>query len=169
MKNLPGRKTDVADAGWLADLLAHGLIRGSFVPDYEMQKLRALLRARKQLVRERSSHTLRLQKTLEDANIKLDSVISDIVGVSSRRMLEALVAGGPTRRRSLQSPPPSSPPPTTCSGTAPPTAILAPATSNNATAKHRQTGSSHAFTISDISPSSHRSHHRPPRHEVVSC
>jgi transposase len=103
VKNLPGRKTDVADAGWLADLLAYGLIRGSFVPDNETQELRALLRARKQLVRERSSHTLRLQKTLEDANIKLDSVISDIVGVSGRRMLEALVAGetDPTRLAEL--------------------------------------------------------------------
>lgn len=93
VKNVPGRKTDVADASWLADLLAHGLIRGSFVPDNPTQELRALLRTRKQLVRERTSHTLRLQKTLEDANIKLDSVISDIVGLSGRRMIEALVSG----------------------------------------------------------------------------
>lgn len=93
VKNVPGRKTDVNDATWLADLLAHGLIRGSFVPDSQTQELRTLLRTRKQLVRERSSHTLRLQKTLEDANIKLDSVISDIIGLSGRRIIEALVAG----------------------------------------------------------------------------
>ena len=72
VKNVPGRKTDVNDATWLADLLAHGLIRASFVPDADTQVLRNLLRTRKQLVRERSSHVQRLQKTLEDANIKLD-------------------------------------------------------------------------------------------------
>jgi len=93
VKNVPGRKTDVNDAAWLADLLAHGLIRGSFVPDEQTQEMRNLLRTRKQLVRERSSHVQRLQKTLEDANIKLDSVISDIVGLSGRRMIEALIAG----------------------------------------------------------------------------
>jgi transposase len=93
VKNVPGRKTDVNDATWLADLLAHGLIRGSFVPDQPTQEMRSLLRTRKQLVRERSSHVQRLQKTLEDANIKLDSVISDIVGLSGRRMIEALIAG----------------------------------------------------------------------------
>jgi transposase len=93
VKNVPGRKTDVNDATWLADLLAHGLIRGSFVPDQQTQEMRSLLRTRKQLVRERSSHVQRLQKTLEDANIKLDSVISDIVGLSGRRMIEALIAG----------------------------------------------------------------------------
>ena len=93
VKNVPGRKTDVNDATWLADLLAHGLIRGSFVPGRQTQELRGLLRTRKQLVREQSSHILRLQKTLEDANIKLDSVISDIVGVSGRRIIDALVAG----------------------------------------------------------------------------
>ena len=93
VKNVPGRKSDVSDCDWLCDLGAHGLIRASFVPDSPTQELRSLLRTRKQLVRERSSHTLRLQKTLEDANIKLDSVISDVVGVSGRRMIEALVAG----------------------------------------------------------------------------
>jgi transposase len=93
VKNVPGRKTDVNDATWLADLLAHGLIRGSFVPDAQTQELRALLRTRKQFVRERSSHVQRLQKTLEDANIKLDGVISDIIGLSGRRMIEALIAG----------------------------------------------------------------------------
>ena len=93
VKNVPGRKTDVNDATWLADLLAHGLIRGSFVPDAQTQEMRNLLRTRKQLVRERSSHIQRLQKTLEDANIKLDSVISDVVGVSGRAMIDALIAG----------------------------------------------------------------------------
>jgi transposase len=93
VKNVPGRKSDVSDATWLADLLAHGLIRGSFVPDAPTQELRGLLRTRKQLVRERSSHVQRLQKTLEDANIKLDSVISDVVGLSGRAMIEALIAG----------------------------------------------------------------------------
>jgi transposase len=93
VKNVPGRKTDVNDATWLADLLAHGLIRGSFVPDTQTQEMRGLLRTRKQIVRERASHIQRLQKTLEDANIKLDSAISDIVGVSGRAMIEALIAG----------------------------------------------------------------------------
>jgi transposase len=93
VKNLPGRKTDVNDAMWLADLMAHGLIRASFVPDEPTQQMRDLLRTRKQFVRERSSHTQRIQKTLEDANIKLDSVITDIVGLSGRRMIEALIAG----------------------------------------------------------------------------
>ena len=93
VKNVPGSKTDVNDAAWLADLLAHGLIRGSFVPDQQTQEMRNLLRTRKQLVRERSSHVQRLQKTLEDANIKLDSAISDIMGLSGRAMIEALIAG----------------------------------------------------------------------------
>jgi transposase len=93
VKNVPGRKTDVNDATWLADLLAHGLIRGSFVPDEQTQEMRTLLRTRKQLVREGSRHVQHLQKTLEDANIKLDSVISDVVGLSGRKMIEALIAG----------------------------------------------------------------------------
>jgi transposase len=93
VKNVPGRKTDVNDATWLADLMAHGLIRASFVPDEPTQQMRDLLRTRKQFVRERSSHIQRIQKTLEDANIKLDSVISDVAGLSGRRMIEALIAG----------------------------------------------------------------------------
>ena len=93
VKNVPGRKTDVNDATWLADLLAHGLIRSSFVPDEQTQEMRSLLRPRKQLVRERNKHVQRLQKTLEDANIKLDSVISDVMGLSGRAMIEALIAG----------------------------------------------------------------------------
>src|SRR3712207_2893970 len=93
VKNLPGRKTDVADASWLAELLAHGLIRPSFVPEPATQALRALLRTRKQPVREQASHVQRLQKTLEDANLKLASVLTDVMGLSGRAILEALVAG----------------------------------------------------------------------------
>jgi transposase len=78
---------------WLADLLAHGLIRASFVPDQPTQEMRDLLRTRKQLVRERISHTQRMQKTLEDANIKLDSVLTNIMGASGRDILEALIGG----------------------------------------------------------------------------
>jgi len=93
VKNVPGRKTDIADALWLADLLAHGLIRASFVPEAPTQELRALLRTRKQLVREQASHVQRLQKTLEDANLKLSSVLTQIMGKSGRAILEALVDG----------------------------------------------------------------------------
>src|SRR5215831_1317163 len=93
VKNVPGRKTDVSDAEWHSDLLAHGLIRASFVPDTQTQELRALMRTRKQLVREAASHIQRVQKTLEDANIKLDSVISDVMGMSGRAMIEAMIAG----------------------------------------------------------------------------
>ena len=93
IKNVPGRKTDVNDATWIAELLAHGLIRASFVPEQPIQELRDLMRTRKQLVREQASHTQRIQKTLEDANIKLDSAISDVLGVSGRAMVEALIAG----------------------------------------------------------------------------
>jgi len=93
IKNVPGRKTDMNDAMWIADLMACGLIKASFVPEAEIQELRALLRARKQLTREQSSQVQRIQKTLEEANIKLDSVISDIVGLSGRRMIEAMIAG----------------------------------------------------------------------------
>jgi len=103
VKNVPGRKTDVSDAVWLADLIAHGLIRGSFVPDERTQEQRDLLRTRKQLVRERTSHVQRLQKTLEDANIKLDSMISDVMGVTGRAIIEALISGetDPERLASL--------------------------------------------------------------------
>lgn len=93
VKNVPGRKTDVKDAEWLADLMAHGLIRASFVPDEPTQQMRDLLRTRKQLVRERASHAQRIQKTLEDANIKLDTVVTDILGLSGRRILTALIQG----------------------------------------------------------------------------
>jgi transposase len=93
IKNVPGRKSDVKDSDWISDLLAHGLIRPSFVPDGPTQEMRTFLRTRKQFVHEKGSHILRIQKTLEDANIKLDSVITDIIGVSGRKMIEALIAG----------------------------------------------------------------------------
>src|SRR5258706_10941465 len=93
IRNVPGRKTDVNDAMWIADLLAHGLIRSSFVPPAPIQELRDLTRTRKQLVREVSQHSLRIQKVLEDANIKLGSVLSDVLGRSGRAMLKAIVAG----------------------------------------------------------------------------
>ena len=93
IKNVPGRKTDVNDAAWIADLLAHGLIRSSFVPPTPIQELRDLTRTRKQLVREISQHTLRIQKTLEDANLKLSSVLSSVLGCSGRAILNALIAG----------------------------------------------------------------------------
>src|SRR5271166_2977769 len=93
IKNVPGRKTDFNDAMWIADLVACGLIKASFVPDQQFQELRSLLRTRKQLTREQTRHIQRIQKTLEEANIKLDSVISDILGVSGRRMIEAMIAG----------------------------------------------------------------------------
>jgi transposase len=93
IKNVPGRKTDVKDAVWIADLLAHGLIRASFVPPTPIQDLRALMRTRKQLVREAARNTQRIQKALEDANIKLAGVVSSILGKSGRAVLDALVAG----------------------------------------------------------------------------
>jgi transposase len=93
IRNVPGRKTDVNDAMWIDDLLAHGLIRGSFVPPAPVQAMRDLTRTRKQLVREVSQHSLRLQKTLEDANIKLGSFVSDILGASGRAILDAIVKG----------------------------------------------------------------------------
>ena len=93
IRNIPGRKSDKNDATWIADLLALGLIRSSFVPPAPIQELRDLTRTRKQLVRESSRHTQRIQKTLEDANIKLTEVISDILGTSGRTILQALVAG----------------------------------------------------------------------------
>jgi transposase len=93
IKNVPGRKTDVNDATWIADLLAHGLIRSSFVPEERYQELRSLQRTRKQLQRERASHVQRMQKTLEEANIKLGSAISDILGVSGRAIIVALIGG----------------------------------------------------------------------------
>jgi transposase len=93
VRNLPGRKTDVADACWLAQLLECGLLRGSFVPPKEVARLRDLTRYRTRLVQERVRETQRIQKLLEDAGIKLDSVATDVLGKSAREMLEALIAG----------------------------------------------------------------------------
>jgi transposase len=93
IRNVPGRKSDTNDATWIADLLALGLVRSSFVPPAPIQELRDLTRTRKQLVRETARHTQRLQKTLEDAQIKLTEVISDVLGVSGRAILRALIAG----------------------------------------------------------------------------
>ncbi len=92
-KNLPGRKTDVSDATWLAQLGAHGLVRASFVPPQPIRELRDLTRTRTAITRERSREVQRLEKLLEDAGIKLSSVATDIVGVSGRAMLQALAAG----------------------------------------------------------------------------
>jgi transposase len=93
IKNVPGRKSDVNDAMWIADLLAHGLIRSSFVPPAPIQELRDLTRTRKQLVREVCQHSLRIQKVLEDANLKLGSVLSDVLTASGRAMLGAIIDG----------------------------------------------------------------------------
>jgi transposase len=93
IKNVPGRKTDMNDAMWIADLLACGLIKASFVPEQEIQELRSLLRTRKQLTREQTRHVQRIQKTLDEANIKLDSMITDIMGVTGRRMIEGMIGG----------------------------------------------------------------------------
>jgi len=93
IRHVPGRKTDVNDATWIADLLAHGLIRSSFVPPAPIQELRDLTRTRKQLVREISQHSSRIQKILEDANLKLGSVLSNVLGKSGRAILQALIAG----------------------------------------------------------------------------
>jgi transposase len=93
IKQVPGRKTDVRDCEWIADLLQHGLLRASFVPDRPQRELRELTRYRTALIRERAAEVNRLQKTLEGANIKLSSVATDVLGVSGRQMLTALVAG----------------------------------------------------------------------------
>ena len=93
VKNLPGRKSDVSDAAWLAQLGAHGLVRGSFVPPEPIRQLRDLTRTRSTLTRDRAREIQRLEKLLEDSGIKLSSVASDITGVSGRAMLEALIDG----------------------------------------------------------------------------
>lgn len=93
IRNVPGRKSDMNDATWIADLLAHGLIRSSFVPPAPIQELRDLTRTRRQLVHEVARHVLRIQKTLEDANLKLTQVMSNVVGASGRAILHALIAG----------------------------------------------------------------------------
>jgi transposase len=93
IKGIAGRKTDMNDAVWIADLAACGLIKASFVPEEDVQEMRTLMRTRKQLVREQTSHAQRVQKTLTEANIRLDSVISDIMGLNGRRMIEAMIGG----------------------------------------------------------------------------
>ena len=93
IKAIAGRKTDVKDAEWIADLLRHGLLRGSFIPERDQRELRELTRFRTALLQDRSRAVNRLQKTLEGANIKLAAVLSDITGVSGQRILEALVEG----------------------------------------------------------------------------
>ena len=93
IKNVPGRKTDVQDAAWIADLLRHGLLRSSFIPPRPQRDLRDLTRQRTNLVQDRATVVNRLQKALEWANLKLSAVVSDVTGVSARAMLEALVAG----------------------------------------------------------------------------
>ena len=93
IKNVPGRKTDVKDAEWIADLLRHGLVKGSFIPPLPQRDLRDLTRQRTNLVEERAAVVNQLQKVLEWANLKLAGVASDITGVSARAMLERIVAG----------------------------------------------------------------------------
>jgi transposase len=93
LRNVPGRKTDVADAAWIAQLVAHGLVRPSFVPPKEIRELRELTRYRKTVIQERSREAQRLHKSLEGAGIKLSCVASDILGVSGRDMLQGLIAG----------------------------------------------------------------------------
>ncbi len=90
---VPGRKTDLADAQWLAELLEHGLLGASFVPPAEIRELRDLTRYRKRLIQTHTAEQQRVQKILEDAGIKLDSVASDVLGVSGKAMIEALISG----------------------------------------------------------------------------
>jgi len=93
VRNVPGRKTDVNDSMWLADLLAHGLVQGSFVPPAPIQEARDLTRTRTQLTREIAKHTQRIQKTLEKANIKLETVLTHVLGVTGRAIIRAIIEG----------------------------------------------------------------------------
>jgi transposase len=93
VKKVPGRKTDVKDSQWLAELLQHGLLKPSFVPARPVRQLRDLTRQRVQLVRQKVQVANRIQKTLEDCNIKLSSVASDVLGASGRDMIRAIIAG----------------------------------------------------------------------------
>ncbi len=116
VKQVPGRKTDVLDCVWIAQLLEHGLLRGSFVPPVPIREVRDLTRYRKALIQDRTRVANRLHKALEDAGVKLASVASDILGVSGRAMLQALAAGhhrsrhpgrpgpGPTARQTTGAP-----------------------------------------------------------------
>lgn len=93
MRNVPGRKTDVKDAEWIADLLQHGLLKASYIPDKEQRELREIVRYRKNLVDERAREINRLEKTLEGANIKLSSFVSDLTGTSSRKLIKQALIG----------------------------------------------------------------------------
>ncbi len=93
LRNVPGRKTDVADSAWICQLVEHGLVRPSFVPPREIRELRDLTRYRKAQIQERTREAQRLEKTLQDAGIKLSSVASDVLGVSGRAIVQALVQG----------------------------------------------------------------------------
>lgn len=93
IKAVPGRKTDVKDAEWIADLLRHGLLRGSYIPSRDQRELRELVRYRKKIIEERAREVSRMQKILEGANIKLSSVATDIMGVSGKAIIQALVNG----------------------------------------------------------------------------
>lgn len=93
IKNVPGRKTDVKDAEWIAGLLRHGLLKGSFIPKREQRELRELIRYRRSLIEERAREVSRIQKVLEGANIKLSSVASNVLGKSGRAMIEAMIEG----------------------------------------------------------------------------
>src|SRR2546428_1214450 len=93
VSKVPGRKTDVKDCEWIADLLEHGLLRGSFVPPAPLRELRELTRSRRQLIETHSRQANRVQKVLETANIKLGDVATDVLGVSGRAMLKGLIAG----------------------------------------------------------------------------
>lgn len=93
VKNVPGRKTDVKDAEWLAQLLQHGLLKGSYVPSREQRELREMTRYRRSLIEEHTREVNRVQKVLEGVNIKLGDVASDIMGKSGRAMLKAIVEG----------------------------------------------------------------------------
>src|SRR5205807_4311089 len=93
VKNVPGRKTDMSDAEWLADVVAHGMVRPSFVPPPPIRELRDLTRYRKRQVDMRAAEVQRLEKVLQDAGVKLSSVASEVLSVSGRRMIEALITG----------------------------------------------------------------------------
>ncbi|BCG57581.1 IS110 family transposase [Paenibacillus sp. URB8-2] len=93
IKAVPGRKTDVKDAEWIAKLLRHGLVQGSYIPGREQRELREIIRYRRSIIEERAREVNRLQKVLEGGNIKLSSVASNVLGVSGRNMLEAMIQG----------------------------------------------------------------------------
>ena len=113
MKNVPGRKTDLSDAEWLADVAAHGMVRPSFIPPADIRAIREMTRYRKTQVDARTKEIQRLEKVLQDAGIKLSSVASGVWSKSAREIIEALIAGerDPTGRRSPAVPNPGRPPP----------------------------------------------------------